>query len=220
MFQKKSEPTVATETTTESTTQKETVVIPVDFQTLWQTNDDIVAWIKIDGTNVDYPVLQSDEEMEENYYLNMTPEGVAGYPGSIFIQKKNNGDFSDRVTAVYGHNMANKTMFGSLHYFNDREFFDNNNTIFVYTPTEIFEYKVFAAYKSDNQSIMEGYEDFREKEKLKEFLDFVLNMAESDVDHFNRNLEVSENDKIILLTTCIGNPNYRWRVLGVLVDEK
>ena len=218
MFQRKSEPAVTSETTTETTSQEETTVSPIDFQTLWQTNDDIVAWIKIEGTNVDYPVLQSDEDMEEDFYLNTTPEGASGYPGSIYIQKKNQGDFSDRVTALYGHNMANKTMFGSLHYFNDRTFFDTYNTIFVYTPEATLEYRVFAAYRSDNESIMINYDDFASKTNLKEYLDFVSGLEESDINHFNRNLEVTDDDRIILLTTCIGNPNYRWRVLGVLVE--
>lgn len=207
-----------TMTTTETTVQEETVVIPIDFDNLWQNNDDIVAWIKIEGTNVDYPILQSDEDMEENYYLNTTPEGNSGYPGSIFIQKKNNKDFSDRVMAVYGHNMANKTMFGSLHYFNNREFFDTYNTIFVYTPENILEYKVFAAYKSDNESIMGMYEEFSDKGKLKEYLDFIFNQEESDLNHFNKELDITENDRIIILTTCIGNPNYRWRIVGALVN--
>lgn len=218
LFQSKEKDVLVNETTTEITTQEETIVIPVDFQSLWQTNDDIVAWIKIEGTNVDYPVLQSDKDMEENYYLNTTPEGNTGYPGSIYIQKKNSSDFSDSVTAIYGHNMANKTMFGSLHLFNERYFFETNNTIYVYTPEKILEYKVFAAYKSDNESIMEGYGDFKEKEKLKEYLEFVFGLEETDLNHIDRSISINENDRIVLLTTCIGNPNYRWRVLGVLID--
>ena len=212
-----------TEESIEETTlvpTKEELIIPIDFQSLWTTNKDIVAWIKIPGTNVDYPVLQSSQEMEENYYLNTTPEGVPTYPGSIYIQKINTKDFTDPVTAFYGHNMANKTMFGSLHYFNKRDFFDANNIIYVYTPDSILEYKVFAVFKSDNEALMEEYEYFKKPENFQKFLDMVYGIEETDINHINKDIKVTTKDRLIILTTCIGNPNYRWRVVGVLVDEK
>lgn len=205
--------------TTQLTT-KEEILIPIDFQSLWVTNMDIVAWIKIPNTKVDYPVLQSSVDKEENYYLNTTPEGVPAYPGSIYIQKINSEDFSDSTTAVYGHNMANKTMFGSLHYFNEREFFDTNNIINIYTPNSILEYKVFAVFKSDDDALMEEYGYFKKPENFQMFLDMIYSLEETELNHINQDVEVTIEDKLIILTTCIGNPNYRWRVVGVLVDEK
>ena len=85
----------------------------IDFETLQAENSDIYAWIQIPGTLVDYPILQ--HPTDDSYYLNHTPEGVSGLPGSIYTESVHPKDFSAPLTVIYGHNMRNDTMFGSLH---------------------------------------------------------------------------------------------------------
>lgn len=85
----------------------------VDFAALWEQNEDVYAWITVPGTLVDYPVLQHPSDDE--YYLHHTIDHVEGLPGSIYSETVNAKDFTDMNTILYGHNMKNDTMFGSLH---------------------------------------------------------------------------------------------------------
>ena len=88
--------------------------IPVDFTALQEKNPDIYAWIKIDGTTVDYPVCQNNED--DNYYLSHTWERVEAADGAIFTQACNSKNFTDFNTVIYGHQMGEgvDTMFHTL----------------------------------------------------------------------------------------------------------
>ena len=100
--------------------------LEVDLQNLRETvNPDIYAWIYVPGTKVNYPVLQ--HETDDTYYLNYNIDGTKGYPGCIYSEKKyNSKDFTDANAVLYGHNMKNGTMFGSIHRYEDQEFFNEN----------------------------------------------------------------------------------------------
>lgn len=97
--------------------EKEPVEIPVDFASLQEKNPEIYAWIRISDTSVDYPILQRPED--DGYYLDHTVDGAEGLPGSIYTESLNKQDFSDKNTVIYGHNMKDETMFGSLKYYMD-----------------------------------------------------------------------------------------------------
>ena len=106
--------TVIAEPETEESTE-ETVIYcdPVyDFGQLHEQNEDIYAWIVVPGTQVDYPLLQSETD---NYYLDYNLDHSKGYPGCIYTNQCNRKDFSDYNTVLYGHNMKNGSMFGSIH---------------------------------------------------------------------------------------------------------
>ena len=102
--------------------QKEEKKVPqwadrkIDWKKLKKTNPDIIAWIVVPGTKIDYPVLSCHRW---NEYLHKDYEGKDSRPGSIFVQPETAKDFSDFHTIIYGHNMRNKSMFGSLHKFED-----------------------------------------------------------------------------------------------------
>ncbi len=81
--------------------------------------DDMVAWITIDGTNIDYPVMQASDNMK---YLNMNPYGEYSLSGSIFLDSRNSEDFSDDYSILYGHHMEYGVMFGALDEFLDEEY--------------------------------------------------------------------------------------------------
>ena len=99
------------DTTNQTTDEEEKVVIPIDFASLQETNPDVHAWIKIDGTNIDYPVVQNEEQ--EEYYLTHTWEGKYAAEGAIFTQAFNKKDFTDFNTVIYGHQIGEgvETMF-------------------------------------------------------------------------------------------------------------
>lgn len=81
--------------------EKEPVEIPIDFAELQKVNPEIYAWIRIPGTEVDYPIVQRPED--DAYYLDHTIEGEEGLPGSIYTESLNKKDFTDKNTVIYGH---------------------------------------------------------------------------------------------------------------------
>ena len=87
--------------------------------------DDMVAWITIDDTNIDYPVMQGDNNME---YLNINPYGEYSLSGSIFLDSRNAEDFSDDYSILYGHHMEHGAMFGALDDFYDNDYLRNHST--------------------------------------------------------------------------------------------
>ena len=93
---------------------------PVDFAGMWETNEDVYAWITVPGTVIDYPILQ--HATDNTYYLNYNIDGSYGYPGCIYTENMNSKEFTDNNTVIYGHNMKNGTMFAGLHKFEDAAF--------------------------------------------------------------------------------------------------
>ena len=144
----------------------------IDFETLWETNTDICAWITVPGTEVDYPVLRKSDstELHDVYYLMHTVENVEGLPGSIYIEPISSPEFTDANTVVYGHNMKNGSMFGSLHDFEDDAFFEENQYAYIVTPEKSLVYQIFATVVYDNRHITGTY-DFTDKEDYQEFLE-------------------------------------------------
>ena len=91
-----------------------------NFDELSALNDDVVAWITVNGTNIDYPVLQGKDNLT---YMNKDVYGDFSLAGSIFLDYRNKADFSDNYSLIYGHNMDKHLMFGDLALFKDKEFF-------------------------------------------------------------------------------------------------
>ncbi|MBR3260743.1 MAG: sortase [Firmicutes bacterium] len=104
----------------------------VDFESLQATNSDVVAWLYIPDTNVNFPVVKGPS----NYtYLNLNYEGNYSISGSIFMDIACSSDFSDAETLLYGHNMHNGAMFGRLKKFNDGKYLEAHKDVFVLLPT-------------------------------------------------------------------------------------
>ncbi len=197
---------------------EEPVVIPVDFEAAKEINSDIYAWIRIPDTEVDYPILQSAFDVEDSYYLNHTVEKVEGLPGSIYTHKLNSRDFHDRVTIVYGHNMRDGSMFGSLGEYRDGQYAADHDTIYIYTPEHILEYRVFACITYDDRYIP-GYFDFSTDDGTQAYLDS-LREVRNWASYFRDEVSVSKTDKILTLSTCNGVDDQRYLIEAVLVDEK
>ena len=194
----------------------EEVVIPIDFAEVRKENEDIIAWLEVPETEVDYPILQSKPEMEEDFYLEHNLDGSGGYPGCIYIQKSNEADFSDAVTVVYGHNMKNGSMFAGLHSYENREFFDTNNEFHIYTPTTAQTYRVIAAVNYDDRLIPAYFHNFASASDVKDFLDSIYSFEESERNHFYRDKGIEATDHFVVLSTCSSSSSNRWIVVGIL----
>lgn len=194
------------------------VEIPVDFEALKEKNPEIYAWITVPGTTIDYPIAQS--KTDDSYYLYYDVAGEKTTAASIFTEKYNKKDFSDPFTVVYGHNMRNGTMFGALHKYEDREFFDENRDIYIYLPDKILHYRIFAAYVTDNKHLMTNYK-WKQSGVLDDYLDqvFQITGSPSNID-IDMQYEVTGKDKILTLSTCNrGITEQRFLVQAVLLDE-
>lgn len=190
----------------------------VNFTELWKTNTDIYAWIRIPNTYVDYPVLQT-ETLDDNFYLDHNFRKQYEFAGSIYSQKLNKKDFSDPNTVLYGHNMLNGTMFATLHNFRDPQFFANNPYIYIYLPDRTLTYEIFSAYEYDDRHILYSF-DFSDEEVYAEYLEYATNPTESMMCN-RREIEVTTDDKIITLSTCLDNiDTSRYLVQGVLISDE
>lgn len=189
----------------------------IDFEKLQSYNPELVAWIQIADTNIDYPVARHEGEDQE-YYLNYNMYQEPAFSGCIYMEDWNQADFSDNNTILYGHNMKNGSMFHDLHKFENADFFDKHTSIYVYIPGHRLVYDVFAAYSTDSVKISAAY-DFSQNEEYERYLDSLHNIR--SMDSLVRNdVAVTNTDRILTLSTCIGGePNKRYLVQGVLVDD-
>lgn len=207
--------TVKKEPETEPEEEKPPVEIPIDFAALQEQNPDVYAWIQIQDTNIDYPVLQ--KEGDNGYYLNHTIDGEEKTEGSIFTEDYNSTDFEDSNTVIYGHDMKNGSMFQNLLNYQDKEFFDNHKEVIIYTPDAIRHYQVFAAYLYDDRHIMQSF-DFNIKSVYQAYLDSIFSIRDMNA-QIDTSTEVSADDKIITLSTCYGNQSdKRFIVQAVLIS--
>ena len=209
---------VEEETPVEEPVEEEPVVeIPIDFEALWAINPDVYAWIEIPGTEIAYPILQHPSD--DAYYLDHTIEGVEGYPGSLYTELCDAKDFSDFNTVIYGHNMKDRSMFGSLKDYRDADFLAEHREIIIYTPTEKRVYQIFAAVVYDDR-YSPGTYNADKVEDRQAFLDSLSETRDLNSQVLD-DVEVTTDSQIISLCTCIGGqPNNRYMIEAVYVGEE
>ena len=121
----------------------------VDFEELRKINPDIVGWIYIEGTDINYPVVQGTDN---DYYLKHLFDGSYNSSGCIFLDCRCSADFSNQHSIIYGHHMNNKTMFGGLVEYKKQAFYDEHSVALLVTPTAYYRILFFSGYVSDNWS--------------------------------------------------------------------
>lgn len=191
------------------------VEIPINFDYLCSLNEDIIGWITVDGTDIDYPILYDDTI--DRYYLYHNYLGTYTLYGSIFMLGENASDFSDFNTVVYGHNMLDGKMFAQLHNFESQSFFDEHKDIVVYTPERKLTYRIFAAYRTDNLNIIVN-NDFSTPALRESYIEKIYSHEIKSI--FDPDTIVTSEDRIITLSTCIANAAYRYLVQGVLISDE
>ncbi len=191
---------------------------PIDFDAIQAENPDVCAWIQMDGIEViDYPIMQSDAETDDNFYLDHDMNGASKRAGSIYIQKLNSKEFVDSNTLIYGHNMLNGTMFGQLKKFRNKEFFNENRNIYIYTPGHILKYEIISAFVYDDRHILNSF-NFDAEDERQQFFNECLNPT-SFTKQVLEGATLDVNDKIITLSTCTSNDSERYLVIGKLVSD-
>ena len=176
-------------------------------------NPDVCGWINIPGTkHVNYPLLQGEDN---SYYLQR--EYTGGYlpAGSIFVDCDCDRDFNGNFnTVIYGHNMQNGMMFSELISFLDRNFFEENKYIYIYTEYGVYTYEVFAVFKADYMYpyVRTGFATHEE------FIEFAYEMKANSI--FEREgIEFDAGSRIVTLSTCTNaRRTDRYAVQALLVD--
>lgn len=179
----------------------------IDFQTLKEKNSDIIAWLYSEGTPINYPIVQTTNN---DYYLRRLIDGTYNQAGTIFMDYKNSNDFSDFNTIIYGHNMKNDSMFGTLTNYENQNYYNEHKEMFLYTEKEKFKIEIFAGFITSSES------DIYYFPKTSTTNEKLIDFAEKN-STFKSNINVSNEDKIITLSTCSYNfENARYVVLGIL----
>jgi sortase B len=180
----------------------------LDFAPLREQNAQVLGWIYIPGTDISYPLMADDS----NYtYLSSDWTGGGSTLGSIFMECENSRDLTDFNTIIYGHNIVNGSMFGTLKDFGQQDYFDSHREIYLVTDDGIYRYTSFASYEAQIHS--ETYKmHYKTAEKRLEAIGLYteISVVESD-------LVPDENDHILTLSTCVGYSSYytRWVVQAV-----
>lgn len=121
----------------------------VDFEALRQINPDVIGWIYIENTNINYPIVQG---VDNDHYLHYLFDGTKNRAGSIFLDFRCSADLSDRHSIIYGHHLKNKTMFSRLMRYKKQSFYDEHTEILIVTPDAYYSLRVFSGYVADNHS--------------------------------------------------------------------
>lgn len=185
-------------------------LITLDIDALREVNPEAVGWIFIPDTNIDYPVLQHEDNQ---YYLKYTWEHTRNNIGAIFLDCETSADLSDFNTLVYGHRINNKTMFGSLYKYLDEEYLKAHPSIYLVTDDGVFRYDIFAACQTGLETIPFAMKIETER-KRSEFIDFAIEYADAKT-----GFVPSTNDSFLTLATCSFNETYRDVVQAVLNEE-
>ncbi len=180
----------------------------IHFEDLKTKNSSTVAWLMVEGTNINYPIVQTDNN---DYYLNHSYDYSYSLNGWTFMDYRNHASMNDSNTVFYGHNLLNKTGFGSL----DKIFQNNQSDIKIRVLTaehKMFTYQVFSAYYIDPevyyiQTNFYGLEDYQE------FLNTISGRNIINVDN-----SVTTFDKIITLSTCTDDNKGRKVVHAKLIS--
>lgn len=181
------------------------------FKELQALNAEVFAWLSVYGTNIDYPLTQGQDNMK---YVNTNAEGLYSLSGSIFLDYRNNKDFTDFNSIIYGHNMDKKAMFGEIDSFSDRRIFDTHQYGNLYFDGTDHSIEFFAFVHTDayNSEILTP--NVREEERQR-YLDNLLAAATH-----KRAVNISTDDHIVLLVSCSSrSTNGRNILVGKVTDE-
>lgn len=185
------------------------VIYPaVDFDALEAINEDVVAWVYVEGTNINYPVVQGDDN---RHYVSYMIDGTYNGAGSIFMDYRNEADLTDRHTILYGHNMKNGSMFANITDYRDQEYYDAHPTGMVMTPEQNYQFEIVAGYVASLADAAWQLEFFDDEDAL----DWVQDaMGRSG---FVSSYTPQPGDKFITLSTCTYEFNEaRFVLVGVL----
>lgn len=186
-------------TTTAGETEPSETQVLEPYQVALDRNEDTVGWLKIAGTKIDYPVMQTPDD--PNFYLDKDVDKKDSKRGALYAREECDiNKPSDNIT-IYGHNMADGSMFHALGNYTNKATWEKNSLIFFDTLYEYHTYQIFAVFKT-SANLGEGfsYHQFVDAENEAEFNEFVKTCK--DLAFYDTGLTPKYGDKLIMLSTC------------------
>lgn len=175
-------------------------------------NPEVVAWVTIQGTNINYPVLHGPDNTK---YLNRDVYGEYSLSGSVFLDHRCNGAFTDSYSLLYGHNMDGGLMLADVKQYEEKAFLEAHPTGYLFLPAKTFRLEIFAylqvdAYQTPMFSMIEGENGY--KERLAYIQDNALHYLD---------IQVTESQQILALSTCTSaDNNDRSIVIARMVEQE
>lgn len=190
------------------------IVLPsVDFEALRENGPDIIGWLSLPDTVLNYPVTQTDNN---EYYLNHLYDGTYNKVGCLFADYENQADFSDRNTIVYGHNMRDGSLFALLNRYDEQSYFDTHRQMYLVTPKGGYVMEIFAAFAAKPEE--SGSETSPWQLSWKDdgaYTTWLTAMKERSA--VESDVTVTCSDKVLTLSTCTPGGTGRFLVMGKLV---
>ena len=162
----------------------------LSFQELKEINDEVIAWLTVYGTKIDYPVTQADNDQK---YVNTSVLGKYSLAGSIFLSSENAADFSDFNSIIYGHHMDKEAMFGGLDKFIEKKYFNQHQYGNLYCDGKNYGIEFFAFIKGDAYDWQLYNPGIQESAARESYLSYLLEQASQ-----TRSMKVTEDDRIVL----------------------
>lgn len=187
------EQTTAETKKVEETTAEEKPYPDVDFNGLKEVNKDVIGWIYLPDTMINYPVVHTTDN---EYYLNHMADRTENPAGAIFMDARNPSDLSDRHSIIYGHHMKNGSMFAALKGYKKQDFFDSHKQGYLITENAVYRIDFFAGHVANVEE--DAWQlDFSDSA---EFDNWIKYLKESSA--FKSDIEPKYGDKIFTLSTC------------------
>jgi len=182
------------------------------FQDLQARNPDVFAWLTVYGTNIDYPVVQGQNNIK---YVNTDARGRHSLSGAIFLDARSGPNFSDFSSILYGHHMENRVMFGEIALFSGKSYFEARRYGMLYIEGREHGLEFFAFVHADAYDTAVFRNQITEPEEQQMYLELLMQMAI----HTRPDVPVTIDDRIVLLSTCSPNAtNGRDILIGKITD--
>lgn len=176
----------------------------MDLEALREVNADVVGWIRIPDTDINYPLMQGEDN---EYYLERTWNDQKSVTGSIFLEHRNSTELTDFNTIVYGHNMRDGSMFAGLRKFHQQAYWEKHPYVYIRSDLGVYRYEIFSSYLADVDSGTYGLAFSQEETRNR----FLTNALENSVIETDISPEIT--DRILTLSTCSGiGYSTRWVV--------
>ncbi|MCD8361786.1 MAG: class B sortase [Lachnospiraceae bacterium] len=185
------------------TEDDEFVMQRIDFASLQAINNEAVGWIEIPDTKISYPVVHTTDN---SWYLTHTFSGDANSSGCIFVETANSADFTDLHTIIYGHNMKNGSMFGTLKQYKKQSYYENHPYIYIDLEDGTHCYQIFSCHEAETTDISYTI-GYAQDDVYQAFLD---ELTASSL--YDTGVSVSTSDSVITLSTCTSNGTKRFVV--------
>lgn len=170
----------------------------VDWDSLKAINDDVVGWIQVPGTVINYPVYQASDN---DYYLNTNAEGVYGVGGQIFMDYENTPPgMQDAQTVIYGHHLKNGAMFKQIADMDDQEFFDSIGTVWYVTEDATYELEPLLVYYTNENDTNVRTFAFSSEDEFHTYLTGLLDKAQTS--RSDAAQIISGTSHVLTLCTC------------------